>query len=40
MASETMKPARQLTGKHVLAIFIAFFAVVVTVNMIMFRAAT
>lgn len=39
MASETMKPARQLTGKHVLAIFIAFFAVVVTVNMIMFRAA-
>lgn len=40
MAIETMKPARQLTGKHVLAMFIAFFAVVVTVNMIMFRAAT
>ncbi len=40
MATETMKPERQLTGKHVLAMFIAFFTVVVTVNMIMFRAAT
>lgn len=40
MASETMKPARELTGKHVLAIFIAFFGVVMAVNMVMFRAAT
>lgn len=40
MAREMIKPARELTGKHVLAIFIAFFAVVMTVNMIMFRAAT
>ena len=28
MTSETMKPVRPLTGKHVLAMFIAFFAVV------------
>lgn len=40
MTSETMKPVRPLTGKHVLAMFIAFFAVVIGVNMIMFRAAT
>ena len=40
MASDTMKAPRTLTGKHVLAIFIAFFAVVIAVNMVMFRVAT
>lgn len=40
MTSDTMKPARELKGKHVLAIFIAFFGVVIAVNMVMFRAAT
>lgn len=40
MASDTMKPARPLTGKHVLAMFLAFFGVVIAVNMVMFRVAT
>ena len=40
MTSDAMKPARPLTGKHVLAIFIAFFTVVIAVNMVMFRVAT
>ena len=40
MTSDAMKSARPLTGKHVLAIFIAFFAVVIAVNMVMFRVAT
>lgn len=40
MASDTMKAPHILTGKHVLAMFIAFFAVVIAVNMVMFRVAT
>lgn len=40
MSSDTVKPVRPLTGKHVLAMFLAFFGVVIAVNMVMFRVAT
>ena len=40
MASDALKSPRILTGKHVLAIFIAFFGVVIAVNMVMYRVAT
>jgi nitrogen fixation protein FixH len=40
MSIDTMKPVRPLTGKHVLAMFLAFFGVVIAVNMVMLRVAT
>lgn len=39
MTSDVKRPVRELTGKHVLIIFLAFFGVVIAVNGFMLRSA-